>query len=604
MNRDRLAVSAVLACSVCLAAATAAIRPTKPSTAEALAFVAGAEAALADESEYVQRASWVQNTYITSDTNWLVAKARAQVNEMSVRYAKEASRFDDIEVDPVTRRKLTILKRRLVLPAPSRPGAAQQLAEIGARLDVAYSTAKLEHEGKRLTLDDMEAVLRTSRDPNETRALWEGWRKVSSPQMKDDYVELVALANEGARELGYEDTGELWRSGYDMEPADFAAKMDRLWRQVAPLYEQLHCHVRAKLNERYGDAVQPAAGPIRADLTGNMWAQSWANIYDVVTPEDSVTGFDLTEALVENGYTPEKIVRTADDWYQSIGFAPLPRTFWEHSMLERPRDREVVCHASASNIGNENDLRVKACFGVTADDFGTAHHELGHNIYQRAYNTQPFLFQGGANDGFHEAIGDFAGLNAVTPKYLKHLGLLEEVPGPEADIPHLLKTALDRVAFLPFGLLIDKWRWMVFSGEVTANDYNAAWWTLRRQYQGIAPPGPRPADAFDPGAKFHIPHNTPYMRYFLARIYQFQFYRAACREAEDTGSLNRCSVHGHKEVGQKLDAMLKIGRSTAWPEALAAFTGERDIDASALAEYFAPLEVWLEKQNEDRQCGW
>ena len=576
----------------------------EPTPAEARDFVAKAETELAADSEHLNRALWVQETYINSDTNWLVAKANAAITDRTVRYAKQAVRFDHVKLDDVTARKLYLLKQSLVLPAPTRPGASQELADIEARLDTDYSTAKFTYKGRTLTLDDMEEVLRTSRDPDETRTLWEGWRAVASPQMKTDYSRLVELANEGSRELGYADTGVLWRSWYDMPPQAFAAKTDGLWTQVKPLYAKLHCYVRAQLTRKYGPAVQPPTGPIRADLLGNMWSQFWGNVNDIVAPKGTSLGYDLTAALQAHGYDAAKIVHTADNWYQSIGFAPLPASFWDRSMITRPRDREVVCHASAWDIDNKDDLRVKACLTVTADDFYTAHHELGHNMYQRAYASQPFLFENGANDGFHEAIGDFAGLNALTPSYLKELGVIDQVPGPEADIPYLLRMALDKVAIIPFALIVDKWRWGVFSGQITPDHYNDAWWDLVARYQNLMPPGPRPANAFDPGAKFHVADNTPYARYLLADIYEFQFYRAACRLAGWKGPLNRCSVYGNKDVGAKFEAMLRLGQSKPWPDALATFAGEHDIDASAISEYFAPLSVWLDKQNRGQSCGW
>jgi len=573
-----------------------------PTAADAAAFVARAEADLAADSDFQSRAGWVQATYINSDTNWIVAKVGADSTDRAVRYAKEAAGFDGVKVDEVTARKLYLLKQAVVLPASSRPGASRELADIAARLDTDYATAKLTYNGRTLTLDDMEDLLRTSRDPNETRALWEGWRAVSAPQMTADYKRLVELANEGARELGYPDTGALWRSWYDMPPEAFAAKTDAVWNQVKPLYSKLECYVRERLNQKYGPAIQPATGPIRADLVGNMWTQHWGNIYDLVAPKNASMGYDLTATLVAHGYDAAKIVHTADQWYTSIGLAPEPASFWERSMITRPRDREVVCHASAWDIDGKDDLRVKACFTVTADDFFTAHHELGHNMYQRAYQNQPFLFRNGANDGFHEAIGDFAGMNALTPGYLKQLGLIEQVPGPEADIPYLLRLALDQIPFLPFALIVDKWRWGVFSGQISPEHYNEAWWDLVGRYQHVMPPGPRPPNAFDPGAKYHVADNTPYARYFLADIYEFQFYRTACRLAGWQGPLNRCSVYRNKEVGAKLQAMLALGQSRPWPEALAAFGGERDIDASAINDYFAPLSAWLDKQNKGNAC--
>lgn len=585
-----------------LAAAPAPVPPPTPTAADAESFVARAEAELAQDAEFQNHVGWVQATYINSDTNWLAAKAAADSIQKTVRYAKEATAFDHVKLDPETARKIYLLKQAMVLPASSRAGAAKELADIAIRLDTDYSTAKFTYNDQQLTLDAMENRLRTSRDPAEMRALWEGWREVSSPQMKADYVRLVQLANEGSRELGYADTGALWRSWYDMPPEAFAAKMETLWKQVEPLYGKLACYVRGQLSQKYGPAVQPAAGPLCADLLGNMWGQHWGNIYDIVAPKGASMGYDLTSELAAHQYDGARIVHTADQWYTSIGFAPEPASFWQRSMIERPRDREVVCHASAWDVDNKEDLRVKACFTVTADDFYTAHHELGHNMYQRAYQHQPFLFQGGANDGFHEAVGDFAGLNALTPEYLKQLGVIDRVPDSSADIPYLLRMALDKIPILAFAYIVDKWRWGVFSGQITPEHYNDAWWDLVKRYQRMVPPGPRPPNAFDPGAKFHVADNTPYARYFLAGIYEFQFYRTACKLAGWKGPLNRCSVYGNKQVGARLNSMLELGQSRPWPEALAAFGGDHDIDATSVTDYFAPLAAWLDRQNKGNAC--
>jgi peptidyl-dipeptidase A len=574
-----------------------------PTPAEAKAFITKAEADLAKANTYAAKAAWVRATYITEDTQWLEAKAGAEQNELATRLAKQAARYNSVKVDAVTRRKLDLLKRSLVLPAPDRPGAADALATIVSRLDSTYSTGKFSYNGKILTLNDAEDILATSRDPAVTKAVWEGWRTISPP-MRKDYADLIGMANEGSRSLGYKDTGALWRSGYDMNPDAFAKETDRLWTQVQPFYKNLHCYVRARLNEKYGDLVQPRTGPIRADLLGNMWAQDWGHIYDVVAPKTQTSSYNLDHLLVSRGYDPIKMVKTGEGFYSSIGMAPLPQTFWERSQITRPRDREVVCHASAWDIDDRSDIRIKMCTQVNAEDFVTIHHELGHNYYQRAYQDQPFLFKGGANDGFHEAIGDFAALSSLTPTYLKQIGLIETVPGAEEDLPFLLKTAMDKIAFLPFGLLVDKWRWQVFSGQVQPDKYNDAWWALVNQYQGLVPPSARPADAFDPGAKYHVPGNTPYMRYFLARIYQFQFHRAACQQAGWTGPLHRCSIYGNEKIGKKFNAMMEMGQSKPWPDALEAFTGQRQTDASALTDYFKPLDAWLTEQNKGEACGW
>ena len=583
--------------------AQAAPAAGRPTPAEAKAFVENAEAQLAKVNAFAARAAWVRANFITADTQWLEAKASAEQNELATRLAKEAARYNGVAVDPVTARKLKLLKLYIVSPAPDRPGAAEELAGLLTKLDSTYSTGKFAYKGKQITLNDAEDVMRTSRDPAELKAVWDGWHSIA-PQMKADYAQFAKLSNEGAVSLGYKDTGALWRSNYDMEPDAFAAETDRLWKQVEPFYRNLHCYVRARLNDAYGDAVQPRTGPIRADLLGNMWAQQWGNIYDVVQPKGVTSSYDLDKLLVEKGYDPVKMVKTGEAFYSSLGYTPLPETFWERSLITRPQDREVVCHASAWNIDDKDDIRIKMCTKVNAEDFRTVHHELGHNYYQRAYKDQPVLFRGAANDGFHEAIGDFAALSASTPTYLQQIGLLDKVPGQEEDIPFLLKMALDKIAFMPFGLLVDRWRWQVFAGETPPEQYNADWWKLRLQYQGLMPPGERPADAFDPGAKYHVPGNTPYTRYFLAHIYQFQFHRAACKQAGWKGPLHRCSVYGQEEMGKKFNAMMELGQSQPWPQTLAVFTGETRTDASAVADYFKPLNTWLTQQNKGERCGW
>lgn len=444
------------------------------------------------------------------------------------------------------------------------------------------------------------------RDPAKLKEMWTSWHDNVGAPMRADYTRMVEIANEGAKELGFADTGAMWRSTYDMPPDEFAALTDKLWLQVKPLYDELHCYTRAKLNQKYGDAVQPKTGPIRADLLGNMWAQEWGNIYDVVAPKGSGDiGYDLTKLLTAKKFDAVRMVKTGEGFYTSLGLAPLPTTFWERSMITRPRDREVICHASAWDVDSKEDLRIKMCTKANADDFRTVHHELGHNYYQRAYNQQPFLYQDGANDGFHEAIGDFVALS-VTPDYLVQLGLLDrsKVPSADKDTGLLLRQAMDKVAFLPFGLLVDKWRWGVFNGTIQPSGYTKAWTDLRLQYQGITPPVERSEANFDPGAKYHIPGNTPYTRYFLARILQFQFYKAACDQAGWKGPLHRCTFYGNKEVGQRLNAMLTMGSSKPWPDALEVFTGSREISGEAMIAYFQPLLVWLQQQNRGRQCGW
>ena len=571
-------------------------------------WVAMVEKDLFDYTAWSSQVYWVNATYITHDTDALAAQAGAEGTEKSVKYALEAAKYAEVEgLDPEVARKLAILRNGIVLPAPTTEGAATELNEIATSLNSQYGKGKGTLNGEEISGSDIEAEMgNLERTPAELAEMWASWHTNVGAPMKEDYARMVEIANQGAVELGFDNVGTMWRSGYDMPPEEFSGELERMWQEVAPLYQALHTYVRTKLNEKYGDDIQPASGPIRADLLGNMWAQEWGNIYPLVAPEGAGgLGYDIGELLEEQGKGPLDMVKIGEGFYSSLGFEPLPETFWERSMFTKPADREVVCHASAWDVDNKDDIRIKMCIKVNADDFVTIHHELGHNYYQRAYNEQPFLYLNGANDGFHEAIGDFIALS-ITPEYLVQIGLLDrkDVPSADKDIGLLLRQAMDKVAFLPFGLLVDKWRWGVFDGSITPTDYNTAWHDLKREYQGITPPVDRPDDAFDPGAKYHIPGNTPYTRYFLARILQFQFYKAACDQAGWKGPLHRCSFYGNKEVGEKLNAMLEMGASKPWPDALEAFTGSREMSGKAMMEYFAPLKKWLDEQNKGKQSGW
>ncbi|HEY2943063.1 MAG TPA: M2 family metallopeptidase [Vicinamibacteria bacterium] len=573
------------------------------TAAEARAFVDEAEARLLELSNDSNRADWVKSTYITDDTEMLAAQANQRSISATVSYAKSATRFDRLKLPEDVARKLKLLKLALTLPAPANPREAEELTRIVAGMEGTYGKGKwCRTPADCLDLNALERILAESRDPKELRDAWVGWHAIAPP-MRKDFTRYVELGNKGARELGFADMGALWRSKYDMPPDAFAKELDRLWQQVRPLYVSLHSYVRWQLREKYGPDVVPDKGPIPAHLLGNMWAQEWGNVYALVAPKDADPGYDLTARLKANGVDPQGMVRYGERFFTSLGFAPLPATFWERSLFVKPRDREVVCHASAWDVDNVEDLRIKMCIEITGEDFRTVHHELGHNFYQRAYDKQPFLFRDSANDGFHEAIGDTIALS-ITPRYLKQIALIEAEPDPAKDIGLLLQMALDKLAFLPFGLLVDQWRWKVFDGQVGPARYNAEWWTLREKYQGVSPPMPRSEADFDPAAKYHVAANVPYSRYFLADILQFQFHRALCRAAGQTGPLNRCSIYDDKEAGRRLEKMLAMGQSRPWPDALEALTGQREMDATAIADYFAPLKKWLDEQNAGHPVGW
>jgi peptidyl-dipeptidase A len=578
-----------------------------PTVEQARLFLDDAEARLFELGVKASRASWVQANFITEDTEQIAADANQAANALSVELAKEAQRFEGLTLAPVMARKMKLLKLAAGFPAPGNVAEQKEMAQVAASLDGDFGKGKWcpdRTSGKCLDVTAIAKLMAESRNEEELKRAWIGWHSVGAP-MRQRYARLAELGNKGSRELGFADAGALWRSNYDMAPDAFAAEVDRLWEQLRPLYLSLHAYVRGQLAKKYGNDAVPEKGPIAAHLLGNIWAQEWNNIYPLMDSPKPEQSYDLTKILQDRKTDAQGMARYGEGFFTSLGFAPLPKTFWERSLFTKPADRDVVCHASAWDVDSKDDLRIKMCIQITEEDFVTIHHELGHNFYQRAYNTQPPLFQGSANDGFHEAVGDTIALS-VTPEYLKKMAFIEMVPPASGDIDYLLQQALAKVAFLPFGLVIDKWRWEVFSGRIKPEQYNQAWWELRLKYQGVAPPVARTESDFDPGAKYHVPGNVPYMRYFLARILQFQFQRALCREAGYVGPLHRCSIYGNKVAGRRLNEMLALGASKPWQEALETLTGEKQMDATALADYFAPLKAWLDDQNKKNgyAVGW
>ena len=607
-------VAIVLACVISVSAQSGSgSRAKHPATAAGVkAFLKEVDRELLKLINASNRAGWVQSTYITPDTEVIAAQANEALVTAATNYAKEAFRFDKLPVTATERRQLTLLKNALTIAAPPDPKEAEELTRLVASMEGAYGSGKYcptsaeATAGKPkpndcLDIEKITEILAENRDPKRLQEVWEGWHTISIP-MRKDYARFVELSNKGANVLGFKDTGAMWRGKYDMPADAFAKELDRLWEQLRPLYLSLHTYVRGKLHEKYGAAV-PENGPIPAHLLGNLWQQDWSNIYDVVGPKNQKAAYSLTDILKQKKIDPIEMVRIGERFFTSLGFEPLPKTFYERSLFVKPQDREVVCHASAWDVNSVDDVRIKMCIDVNQEDFITIHHELGHNFYQRAYSTLPVVFRDSANDGFHEALGDTLALS-VTPEYLVKIKLLDKAPDASADTGLLLGAALERLAFLPFGLLVDQWRWQVFSGQIAPQNYNKAWWDLKLKYQGVAPPSPRGEQFFDPGAKYHVPANTPYTRYFLAQVLQFQFHRALAKTAGCTTPLHRCSIYGNAEAGKRLKAMMEMGASRPWPEALEALTGQKQMDASAMAEYFAPLKTWLDEQNRSKKTGW
>ena len=589
--------------------------PPAKMKADPKQFVEQVNKDLADINREVNAAGWTQATDITVDTQYLNSRVTDRYLEYFSRKAGEAKAYDSDTLDASTARSLKLLKLGVSAPAPSDAAKRSELATLTTELEAMYGEGKYCPQGKTLlkagkdehgcfNLDALSDVIATSRNYDELTEAWVGWQSIARP-MRPKYQRFAELANEGARELGFADLGDMWRANYDMSSADFEKETARLYDQVRPLYQSLHCYARGKLQKKYGKDKVPDSKPIPAHLLGNMWAQQWNRVFDdMLKPYPNASIETADRQLQAQKWDAVRMTKSAESFYTSIGFPSLPQTFWERSMLVRPRDREVVCHASAWDMANGDDVRIKMCMKPIEEDLFTIYHELGHVYYYIWYKDQPELFQDGANQGFHEAIGDTVNLS-VTPAYLHSIGLVSAVkPSQEAVINQQMKMALDKVAFLPFGKLIDEWRWAVFDGRVKPADYNKAWWDLRRKYQGVSAPVERTEEDFDPGAKYHIPGNTSYTRYFLSFILQFQFHKALCEAAGFKGPLHECSIFNNKAAGEKYAAMLKLGASQPWQDTLEKLTGTRQMDASAILEYFKPLEGWLDEQNKGQSCGW
>jgi peptidyl-dipeptidase A len=613
-QRGTVAIASTLAAACLLASCGGPKGVTPPPKLEATAFVAQVNTDLVELAKEGNAAGWTQQTYITADTQYLNARVTDRLLEYFSRTAAAAAKYDKTKdkLDPSTERSLLLIKLGVSAPAPSDPAKRAELANLTTELDAMYGEGKYcppgtNKDGKKTdckNIDELSETIAKSRNYADLTDAWVGWHSIAKP-MRPKYQRFVELANEGAKELGFDDVGVLWRARYDMPVEDFEKEGDRLYAQVKPLYQGLHCYARKRLQQRYGKDKVPDGKPIPAHLLGNMWAQAWNNVYDdLLKPYPAASIESADRLLQKDKWDAVKMTKSAENFYTSIGFPALPQKFWERSMLTRPRDREVVCHASAWDMDNTDDVRIKVCMKPTEEDLFTVYHELGHVYYYLWYKDQPMLFQDGAHDGFHEAIGDTINLS-VTPAYLRKIGLVGDVlPSKEAIINQQMKMALDKIAFLPFGKLIDQWRWGVFSGKIKPADYNKAWWELREKYQGVSAPVPRSEEDFDPGAKYHIPGNTPYTRYFLSFILQFQFHKALCDASGFKGPLNECSIFGSTEAGKKYGAMLAQGASKPWQDTMQQLTGTRQMDASAIIEYFKPLEAWLDEQNKGQDCGW
>jgi peptidyl-dipeptidase A len=631
-----LAISAgLLALSACKPAdqtETGADAP-KESASE---FVARVNKTAKEVTPEITSAAWLGATYINADSQRVEAAANERYLALNNAFIEQAKTYSTEGLDADTARALHLMKVGASLPAPRDPAKLKELTEITSRLGATYGAGKWCVDGKDCKdIGQVSEILADTEGSSydEMKAAWEGWHDIAVP-MRKDYQRFVELTNEGAKEMGFANTGEVWRAGYDMPAADFQAEADRLWGQVQPLYEQLQCYTREKLVEKYGEQGS-VNGMIPAHLTGNLWQQDWGNLWPLLQPYEGVGSLDVTGALkkqrdaiqaelvskaggmrnltasqqveIERQADLEmatRMTKLAESFYTGLGMPALPESFYTDSMLVQPRDRDVVCHASAWPMNTEGEVRMKMCIKPNEEELTTIYHELGHIYYYLAYKQHPPMFQNGAHDGFHEAIGDTIVLS-MTPDYLASIGLVDKpAVSEEAVINSQMRMALAKVSFLPFGLMIDRWRWGVFDGSIAPDQYNQAWWDLKAKYQGVAPVSPRGEEFFDAGAKYHVPGNTPYTRYFLSHVLQFQFYKSLCDAAGHEGPLYTCNFANNPEAGKRYWAMMERGASQPWQQTLKELTGGEQMDGSAVLEYFAPLQEWLVKQNEGKSCGW
>lgn len=543
-------------------------------------------------------ASWSYNTNINEANKQIMLEKNLEMANHTKTYGLEARKYDtsDFQDSSVKRilKKLSDLERAVLSDDDLR-----EYNNLLASMETTYSVAKVcKDDGTCLPLDpDLNKIMAESRDYDELLFAWQGWRNASGRELRQNYVRYVELANLAARSNGHADNGAFWRSLY--ETPTFEEDLEALWKDLQPLYLNLHSYVRRALFKKYGAKRINLKGPIPAHLLGNMWAQTWSGIMDLVNPYPNAAQVDVTQAMIANGWDANRMFNESENFFTSVGLLPMPEEFWQKSMLEKPTDgREVVCHASAWDFYNRKDFRIKQCTVINMDDLITVHHEMGHVQYFLQYKDQPISFRDGANPGFHEAIGDVLALSVSTPKHLHSIGLLDKLEeNAESTINFLMSIALDKIAFLPFGYLMDQWRWKVFDGRISSSEYNKEWWNLRLKYQGLCPPVTRTEVDFDPGAKFHIPANVPYVRYFISFVIQFQFHKALCEAAGHTGPLHNCDIYQSKEAGKLLGDVMKLGFSKPWPEAMAMITGQPQMSVQPLMEYFQPLITWLEQEN-------
>ncbi|NXG01256.1 ACE2 enzyme, partial [Sakesphorus luctuosus] len=562
-------------------------------------------------------ASWHYNTNITEENAKKMNEASAKWSTFYDEASKNASSFSvgSIEDNLIKLQIQTLQDRGSSVLSSEK---YNRLGTVLSTMSTIYSTGtvcKINDPSECLVLEPgLDAIMADSTDYNERLWAWEGWRADVGRMMRPLYEEYVELENEVAKLNNYSDYGDYWRANYEAKfPKDYEYSRDQLiedvektFEQIKPLYQQLHAYVRHHLERVYGPKLISSTGCLPAHLLGDMWGRFWTNLYALTVPYPAKPNIDVTSAMVQKGWNAIKIFEAAEAFFTSIGLYNMTDGFWRNSMLTEPTDgRKVVCHPTAWDLG-KNDYRIKMCTKVTMDDFLTAHHEMGHIEYDMAYSAQPYLLRSGANEGFHEAVGEIMSLSAATPEHLKSLGLLEPTfqEDEETEINFLLKQALTIVGTMPFTYMLEKWRWMVFRGEITKQEWTKRWWEMKREIVGVVEPVPHDETYCDPAALFHVANDYSFIRYYTRTIYQFQFQEALCKAANHTGPLHKCDITNSTAAGERLRQLLALGRSKPWTEALQNVTGEKYMNATPLLHYFEPLYEWLKKNNSGRFIGW
>ncbi|XP_053436341.1 angiotensin-converting enzyme 2 [Nycticebus coucang] len=561
-------------------------------------------------------ASWNYNTNITEEN---VQKMNEAEGKRSAFYEEQSKLSQTYPLEGIQNRTVKRQLKALQQRGSSALSADKnkRLSTILNAMSTIYSTGKVckpNNPQECLLLEPgLEEIMANSRDYSERLWAWEGWRAEVGKQLRPLYEEYVDLKNEMARANNYEDYGDYWRADYDAEGEDgydynrsqLIEDVEHIFTQIKPLYEHLHAYVRTKLMNTYPSHISPT-GCLPAHLLGDMWGRFWTNLYSLAVPFEQKPNIDVTDAMVSQGWDAQRIFKEAENFFVTVGLPRMTQGFWQNSMLTEPEDgQKVVCHPTAWDLG-KGDFRIKMCTKVTMDDFLTAHHEMGHIQYDMAYAVQPFLLRSGANEGFHEAVGEIMSLSAATPKHLQSIGLLppDFQDDNETEINFLLKQALTIVGTLPFTYMLEKWRWMVFKGEIPKDQWMKKWWEMKQEIVGVVEPMPHDETYCDPASLFHVSNDYSFIRYYTRTIYQFQFQEALCQAAQHQGPLHKCDISNSIEAGQKLLNMMSLGKSEPWTLALENVVGTRNMNVSPLLTYFEPLFTWLKEQNRNSFVGW